>query len=418
MRQSHEWWSRGACVVVAALACLALIGCSSDDGVAPAVPDVVEDTAPDVGPSDDAERVDVEVPVINRRFRMSIAAPAEGQGSAWFERSWARATTDGDVLTIWMNAGLPWVEILDDSAPLPPQFETELAELVALAEDAGLPVLLIVDLLNDSRDGFRGDLYGREVPALQNATFADTVLRDAYAAFCADLLDRLAPTFFVPIVAPNQYGATVPSDYESFRLWYTSLSTELTLGRPISMFPVWDFWSLRSTQATRNEAELQVFTRIDELQSLFAVTLDPAQVGVRLGDLSVEDFRFLDKEDTAANPISSRGAAFVGASFPAEGFTLNGVAYPSSENSQFNFLALVFEAAEAIGMELVVWRAGVDPDAWLADPCADPESCDLDAIESRWIPLRSNGLYGTDDRARPAAELWEETAARTLSTGR
>lgn len=418
MRESQGRWNHAVFGIMVGLVALMVSGCGSDDVPSAPVADVVEDVAADVGPTDDAARVDVEVPVINRRFRMSIAAPTEGQGTAWFERSWARATTDGDILTIWMNAGLPWVEILDENAALPAQFETELAELVALAEASELPVLLVVDLLNDARDGFRGDLYGRDVPALANATFADTTLRDAYTAFCADLLDRLSPTFFVPVVAPNQYGATVPADYEGFRLWYTSLSTELTLGRPISMFPIWDFWSLRSTQATRNEAELQVFTRIDELQSLLAVTLDPAQVGVRLGDLTVEDFRFLDKEDTAANPISSRGAAFVGASFPAEGFTLNGVAYPSSENSQFNFLALVFEAAESIGMELIVWRAGVDPDAWLADPCSNAETCDIGAIESRWIPLRSNGLYGPDDSAKPAAELWEDTAARTLSTGR
>lgn len=405
-----------ACLLVAVGA-----GCSSDsDGSPPDFSDVVVDAgASDVAPTDDAERVDVEVPQINRRFRMSLAAPTDGAGTAWYDNAWSRATTQGDVLTIWLDRGLPWVELLDGDGTIPASLATELTLWRERADQAGLIVMLVVDGLNDDRTGFRGDIYGRDVPQIAGATFAEGTVAQAYADFCITLLDSIEPTFFVPIVEHNRYGFENRGDYEALQQWYSDLFEEATLGRAVNIFPIWDFIQLRNFVESGDELARQVRRRFDEEQGVFAVSLYPARDGVRLADLDAADFQLIDQDSDTVAPVTSKNAAFIGVGFPAEGFTVDGVAYPSSENSQFNFLAFLLGLESELTLELVVWRVAVDPDAWLAAPCGDTpeERCDVDGINERWVPLRSNGLYDRNNGARPAGELWEDYASRTQSTG-
>ncbi|MFT6629456.1 MAG: hypothetical protein ACJA1R_002733, partial [Flavobacteriales bacterium] len=134
--------------------------------------------------------------------------------------------------------------------------------------------------------------------------------------------------------------------------------------------------------------------------------------------LTAEDFTRLDKNDRLANPVTTRSLALVGTSFPAEGFTVDGNDFASSENSQFNFIALILELADAQRWELVTWRVGIDPDLWLADPCTGAIArCDEEAATARYGALRNNGLLDDQGVARAASTLWQDYFDRMLLGG-
>ncbi|MFT4704817.1 MAG: hypothetical protein ACI81R_002525 [Bradymonadia bacterium] len=389
-------------------------GCSSDGETVEDV-DVTVDVAVDAGPSDDAERTDVEVPTRQRQFRMSISGPVQGLGTPWNTQVWEEVASRSDLVTITLEGGLPWAEILAQE-PLPAEYESELALLAERTLATGLSVLLIVDPLNEGRTGFVSDALGRE-DVMSTIAFDNADFGAGYQRFCEDLITRFTPTFFVPIVAHNWYGEQSPDAREGVLAWYTTLFSGLTR-QPVAVFPVWDFWTLQATIRNNDTEQLNFITRYDPLQALFGLTLYPALEGIGLDALTAEDFTRLDKNDRLANPVTTRSLALVGTSFPAEGFTVDGNDFASSENSQFNFIALILELADAQRWELVTWRVGIDPDLWLADPCTGAIArCDEEAATARYGALRNNGLLDDQGVARAASTLWQDYFDRMLLGG-
>lgn len=364
-----------------------------------------DSAAEDVGPSDDASRVEIVVPEGRRGFDLALAAPLDGEGTSWFDGSWGALDGRADVVSVVLDGGLPWNEIASGEA-WPAAFEAVVQRIVDQVDAANLPLLLIVDPLNDERDGFRPDLLGRGdvVPRFDDAAFAT-----AYTSFLEELVLRTTPTYFAPVVGLDRYVTANGGELEAAQDWYIESQRVIKRARAVLYFPVWNYWAVTEAVDAQDSVLLALLDNLDPVQDLFAVSLYPALEGARLSELSVERFAPLDASDRdSTNPVTTRPLAIVNASFPAEGFTLDGVTYPSSENSQFNFLALIFQVADEREVELVGWRMPVDPDAWLADPCGVEVGCDEEALAGRFVRFRSNGLLDELLTPRASLGLWDQ----------
>lgn len=389
---------------VLAFACV-VGACSSDDGGGSAAGGDAGDAGvvQDAGPTDDAAAVPVEVPSAPRAFTMALGAPTIGPDDL-LDRAWGLAADDADVALVWLDGGLPWPEILAGD-PLPADYEAHLDALVGRATSGSATVMVVVDVLAADRGGLVGDYAGREVAV---PTLADPALNAAYAAFCADLAERFEPTWFVPVVAHDAWIANNPGSVETMRAFYSQARREVqSVASRARVFPIWDYQTLLDVTDAQDPEGLGVISRFDELLDLFAVAFEPATQLRGVSQLPDEEFGFLDG-------LSTRPLAVV-ASYPANGFVRDGDVFASSENSQFNFLAWLFDRGDGLSMDLIAWRMALDPDPIVASPCEGVSGpCDPDDVAARYEPLRSTGLGTPDGTPRRAWDLWLDFLERPI----
>lgn len=379
-------------------------GGSTDDAGASDVGPSIE-----VGPSDDASRVDVVVDErAPRAFRMAVGVPATSVESAFGTASWQFAAANADILTLRIDGGLPWAEILAGDA-MPPEFEATLADLADRASQTGLDVALIIDPLAIDRASLAPDIAGRAVDGMETLGFDDAALRAGYTRFCEDLAARFTPRYLVPVVDINVYGVRRPEDFANLASLYESLREAVKFESPASLvFPIWNFAQVAETVRTSDVDQLAWFDELDEAGDLFAIDFRPALEGLAAGDLDSSDFDAIDRNINGA--VTTRKIAVLDAGYPAAGVVQAGEVFASSENSQFNYLAFLFSVADRLDMEFVSWTAPVDPDAWLVDACGD----DCPGAVAAYEALRQHGLVDSEGTERAARRLWEQYFGRVF----
>lgn len=398
--------------LILALGCL--VACGSDDDPAPAdTGDVGSSDAIETGPSDDAGRVDVEVPAPTapRAFRLGLGVPTDSLDEEFGQRSWDYATDNSDVLAIRLNNGLPWAEILADGAALPAEYEAFLADLADRLSRTERDLLLIVDPFNADRTGLAPDVLGRS-PVSAGLSFGDNTLRDGYEAFCEALAQRFQPKYFVPFPDINVYGANNAEEFDALRIHYEELrqTVKFASGQTL-VFATWNFTQLRQAIRSGNETQLAWIAELDEALDFFAVDYRPALSGTTAAELSGAPFVDVDRREI--DSVTTRKLIVVDAGYPAAGVNQAGEVFASSENSQFNYLAFALALGDELDIEMLVWTVAMDPDRWLLDPCGEgAEECDTAAFESRYGDLRQHGILDSDGGIRAATSLWEQYAER------
>ena len=390
--------------------------CGSDDE--PSESDAGNDTgssdALELGPSDDAGRVDVETasPSAPRAFRMALGVPIDGLDQDFGQRSWQYATGHSDVLALRLDSGLPWQEILADGAALPAEYEAFLADLADRVGGTDKDLLLIVDPFDRNRTGLGPDALGRD-SVTSGLTFADAALRAGYMDFCEGLAQRFQPKYFVPFPDINVYGANRSSEFDTLRTHYEELrqTVKFASGQTL-VFATWDFEQLNQAIRSGNEEQLAWIGELDEALDFFAVDYRPALSGDSASDLTPAPFVDVDRRELVS--VTTRKLILVDAGYPAAGVVQDGEVFASSENSQFNYLAFALGLGDALDIEMLVWTAAVDPDRWLLAPCGeDAEECDVESLEARYGDLRQHGIVDSDGNVRAATSLWEQFAERT-----
>lgn len=400
-------------LIVPVLACL--VACSSDGTSSePDVADVGSGDAIETGPSDDAGRVDVEVPAPTapRAFRLSLGVPVDALDEEFGQQSWDYATANSDVLTVRLNNGLPWAEILADGAALPAEYEAFLADLADRVGRSERDLLLIVDPFDADRVGLAADVLGRP-PVSNGLSFADRTLQDGYEAFCEALAQRFQPKYFVPFPDLNVYGANNAEQFDALRVHYEELrqTVKFASGQTL-VFATWNFNQLRQAIRSGNETQLAWISELDEALDFFAIDYRPSLVGTTAADLSGAPFVDVDRRQI--DSVTTRRLVIVDAGYPAAGVNQSGEVFPSSENSQFNYLAFALALGDELDIEMLVWTVAVDPDRWLLDLCGEGvEDCDVAPFEERYGELRQHGIVDSDGGFRAATSLWEQYAERT-----
>lgn len=357
------------------------------------------------GPTDDADRVEVELPAQSRAYQMGLSAFPPAATVEAEAATWAFIRGQGDLVAVVLDGGVPWHELID-GAPLPEPLESELQRIESeLAEHQG-GLLLAVDLFSPDRSTIAPDVLGRALPrplvALQST--ASPELRAAYTAYCRGLVERFQPDYFAPLLDLNLYWQNRPSDYDQAVDFYKALREELKALRvETQIFPTWDLDALIAAEEEGVEAFLQV-RLIDANVDRLGLSLHPASALVSAASL---DSAYLRQVESA----STRQLVVVSAGYPSVGFEAGSAAFPSSENAQHNFLAFLLEEAEAGNVDVVVWQPVYDIGAYLEGLCpgrlANPEApCENGARFDRYRRLASGGLLAADGRHKPAAELW------------
>lgn len=402
---------RVLCLLCAVSLAGPLLGCSDDDGGTPgAVSDAGGLDDAFVGPSDDAGRVDVEVDErAPRAFQMAMAVPADGLLDDFGTASWQRAARSSDIITLRISSGLPWDEIVAGD-PLPAVFEARLADLADRARQLPQALHLVVDPLNADRDGLVANRYGAGTLDPTTLRFDQAAVRAGYDAFCAALAQRFEPRYFTPVVGINLYGQEAPEDFAALVTTYEQARENAKFASPGSLvFPEWDFAALRAAREQGDTTHIGWVTELDESIDFFALGFRIATTGATASELSQNLFDAFDRQEIGA--MSTRRLLLSNVAYPAEGVVLDGEVFPSSENSQFNYLAYVLDEADRRDVEFVSWSAVVDPDAWLRDPCPEA-SCDPVAVEAEHGAQRRHGLQDSEGTDRAAGRLWTQYYTR------
>jgi hypothetical protein len=387
-----------------------LAACGSDGAETDA--EVEADTGfreEETGPEDEEDAVEIEIPVEPRRFLLGAGAQVLRLDAGSADLSWSRIGLDADVVAVFLDAGAPWPELVDE-APLPAEVDAWLTALEQrLARTPGRR-MVVLDPLDADRLGLVGDLLGRSdagPPAL-----ATQAARDAWARWTAIVTDRLEPDYVSPIVEPNLAiaGAETLTD-PLVELYSAARIAAQDVDETVRVFPIWDVETLEQSWEEQTPAQVALFELLDERQDLFAVNLNPADGLRTASDLAAGELAFLPE-------LSRRPIGLVGVGYPAAGFVRGADVFASSENSQFNFLAWLLTEADALDAELVVWRLYVDPNEVLAAPCATAgEPCDEAAASAALERWRSCGLWSAAGAERRALDLWRQFRARPLRGG-
>lgn len=383
-----------------------LLACSSDDGGNDAADaDAGGEGSGDetTGPTDDAEQVVVDVPPTPRAFAMGVGVPADGFGTDAVDAMWNGVDGRSDAIAIWLDQGLPWTELIAGD-PLPAEYDAWLADVATRANGLGVDAVVVIDWLNEDRDGLVRDALGRDLPSV---TWTDPAVQAGLADFAADVAGRFSRLeYMVAVVEPNLLPAGNAQAFDALLQTYREMRNAAQDAGANHVFPLWDLDALRTAYDTGDTDALGRVTRFDERLDRFAVSVVPSRTFTGVTSLSDDDLAFLAD-------LTTRPLAVVGASYPAEGFVSGGEAFASSENSQHNFFAWLAASADRYSMDLVVWRLIADPNDLLRDPCAGGlPGCDVDDVTRRYAPYASSGLLDDDLQARPSMALWRNYLAR------
>jgi len=416
-KANHEFVMRkhgiSASAALVALFAAAWLGASCSSDTAQADPDTgdvtsgdaTNDVVPDEsGPDDEAEAVEVEVPVAPRAFRMATGVPIGVRASDALDAAWSAASEDSDGVLIWLDNGLPWAELLAGER-FPDAYDAFLDDLEQRILATGGDTVVVIDLFNPSRDGFVRDVLGRPTDDLAIG-FDQANFAARYADFCATLASRLRPRAVAPMVDVNLYAAATPEQQAAMIQAYVAARIAVQDVDPqIRVFPLWDIDMLRETAASNDAEGRPLIRQLDERLDVFAFQLRPADSLTPASELSPGDLDF-------ARSLTTRPLGVVGTAYPSTGFVRGADVFASSENSQYNFLAYILAEGERLGLNQVAWRMATDPNTLLQDPCGDLTVCDEADVTRRYDGLRSTGLRGAAGTSRRALTLWNDYRAR------
>lgn len=364
---------------------------NADTGLGP-------DSSEPTGPSDNADPVEVEVPIVPRGFRMAVGVPADAVGTSFFDASLARAA-ESDMVVLTLESGVPWAALLAGE-PTPADWDDWLTNLASAT--AGESRLVQVRWIDDD---------GAWVPEWNGGDAAPSGVGDprfatAVTALTTQLTTVFSPDYMVPIAQINEVLLLDPSQIDPLvQTWRGARRAAQTVQPTARVFPTWDYATLLDAYERQDTAALALVQLLDEQLDIFALALEPARTRTGLLDLQAAGFGFADQ-------LTSRRLALVATSWPATGFTEGDAIFASSENSQFNYLAWALQEADARGFEVVAWSPVVDPGSWLQEPCAGRSGCDAERVEETWTYRRSAGLVRADGRARRGLDLWLNYARR------
>lgn len=397
-----------------ALMITALVACGDDKQetvVADADSGDLEDDVSDAT-ADDTTLIEVDVPSEPRGFRMGLNVPVDVPNSEFGSESFLFAEESADFVTVTLDNGLPWEEILAGGS-LPADYESYLANLADKVLRTGKDVLVIVDPFNADRTGFVPDLYGRQSidDALLTMTRANA--SNGYIEFCEELAVRFEADYFIPFVDVDIYSIRRSADAEGVRETYLELRENLKLAQSnVLVFPSFDFERVKDVYDTGDADEKAYYELMDPVVDLFAVSFYPTISDIAFENPPAEYFDFLDRRKTPGGiqPVTTRPLAIIGTGVPAA--TIGGET--GTENSQYNFLAAILAAGDRNDMEFINWRVGIDLDEWIVTPCNNEPLCDAARISTRLSQYRSFGLRDSGGDDRSSAVLWNEFRARNF----
>lgn len=383
---------------------------SSSNDVGGAVDSGTTDGVVD-GPSDDVQQTEVSVPQEPRSYRMALQAFYYERSTEARDRTWQFIDTHADAVAIVLDGGVPWRELLAGE-PFPPGLESDLSEWETLLSDRDLDLFLAVDLFAPDRLGIAADVEGRALPAaLVGASAGQPDVAVAYERYCELLMERFEPDYFSPVLDLNEYLLNRPSDYEAAVQTYKDVREALKFIRfETQIFPTWNLELLAGLGPVSDQEQFSEMRKLEPNSDRLGLTITPPTFLLTMDSLAEDHL-------TQVEQYTSREVVIVGTGYPSVGFQTGPIILPSSENTQFNYLAEILTTAENGRYDLVVWSYPYDISSHLETLCpgrisSPGEACDEAVRFDRLRPYASAGLATPGVAQKEALGLWDEWVAR------
>ena len=365
-------------------------------------------------PTDDTVPVSIDIPQSPRSYRLGFQSfPYESTLAAEVE-TWGYISDHADMVMVTMNDGVPWEEMINGD-PLPASISDRLDEIELYLNAFNGKSYLAIDMFSPSRTGLAPDSEGRTVPdVVEGASAAEPTVKEAYIRYSELLVERLEPDYFSPMVRLDEYFYLRPSDYEAATETYSDLREEIKdLRVETQVFPTWNLEVLAALTPNSAGVMFNDMRTLDAHSDLVGVVVNPASY---LLDAEIMETDVLSQiEEYTVRDV------LVIASYPSAGYEAPPIIFPSSEASQYNFLASLLTTAENGNYMGIIWQFPYDIDLYLEALCPgrllDPRTPCFDN-EAEFDLLRPNGsagLLSPDGNRKTVSDLWNEFYARSYS---
>ena len=313
---------------------------------------------------------------------------------------YTEAAARGDFIAHHLDGGIPWEEALTGAA-YSADVEAELSTRLDNTP-AGQRTYLALSPLNGSRDGlasYWGTATNQPLPPpWDTRQFDDPNVITAYTNFAADLIQRFGPDYFNLGIEVSELAINDLARFGRLIVFTEAVTNALRAQFPnLQLMISVALKSPGSAAAATINAELP---RIVQYVDVVGVSIYPYVFfdHADRGDPSNLPANWLSQIQTIAG---GKPVAIAETGWVAEQLTIPffGVDVPSDAGMQDQYLAALFNEAEALDARFIVWFALVDFDAlWNGVLQQDP-------VAHIW---RDTGLYDENLNPRPSLNTWQQ----------
>ena len=319
---------------------------------------------------------------------------------------YSEAAQRGDFIAHHLDAGIPWEEALNGAA-YAAGVETEIGARLANTP-ADMRTYLAVSPLNGARDGlaeYWGSAANQPLPSPWDTLgLDDPDVIAAYTNFAADLIQRFDPDYFNLGIEVSELAVNDPAEFDRLVVFTEAVSNSLR-----AQFPDLQLMISVALKSPASNAAATILAEVPRLVPYVDV------VGI-----SVYPYIFFDHADRGdpanlpadwlvqiAAIAGSKAIAIAETGWAAEDVNIPafGVDIVSSADLQNAYMNTLFDAAELLDAQFIVWFALVDYDALWNGPLQQ------DPVARIW---RDIGLYDENLNPRPALDTWQSKLAEPL----
>ena len=309
--------------------------------------------------------------------------------------------SNGDIIAHHLDGGIPWQEALDETA-LPAAVEDEINTRVANTPADKL-VYLTVSPFNIGRDNIAA--YWNEsgtgqplTPPWDERDFDSAEVIQAYTIFAKQAIDRLNPKYFNLALEASELAINNAERFDKFVVFIEAVSASLRAEYPdLELMLSVAMKSPGSSGANIINAQLP---RIVQYVDVVGVSIYPFAFFEHSdkGDPSNLPGDWLSQIDAiaAGKPLAITETGWIAERLTIPNFTLDVAA---DENNQDAYLQVLFEAANNLEMQFVIWFSIVDYDALWNGVLGQ------DDVSRIW---RDTGLYDENLSPRVGLARWQE----------
>ncbi|NHF58198.1 hypothetical protein FK220_002515 [Flavobacteriaceae bacterium TP-CH-4] len=318
--------------------------------------------------------------------------------------TYEQVAANGDIFLNHLDHGVPWDEALND-LPFPEEVQNTL-EITRTGLQPGTKVLLTATPTSQDRKTlsryWNNEGAHQDLPVnWQGKSLDDPEVVTAYIKYCRRIIDEVRPDYFAYGIETNATFKKEDAEFNEFLSLIDTVYTSLKTAYPnLPIFLTLQDQSFENTdeellETSKMLLEFSDFIAMSSYPFLDYSDLQRDADPALFEDDWLADFRNLDPNKPFA--ISETG-------FCADDLLIEnlGIDIKASEEWQAEYINKLFNAANDLDAEFVLWFVFRDYDA-IYDKTQNPPD-----ILKIW---RDNGLLDGDGKQRPAFARWQEWKA-------
>ena len=309
--------------------------------------------------------------------------------------------TRGDIVAHQLDSGIPWQEALDGTA-YPSNVESELNTRLANTSSGHL-VYLAISPFNNARDNiasyWNNSGTGQALSApWDNRDFGSTEVIHAYINFSKNVIKRFNPDYFNLALEVSELAINDITRFDKFVFFVQQVSASLRAEYPKLKLML----SVAMKSPSSSSASI-INSQLPKLVKYIDV------VGI-----SVYPYVFFDHDDkgdptnlpnnwlsqiktiSAGKPLAIAETGWIAERLEIPSFNVD---ISSSESNQSAYLKILFDEAQNLESQFIIWFSIVDYDALWNSVLAQ------DDVARIW---RDTGLYDENLNPRSALTRWQQ----------